>query len=188
MQAKLSPLSSFSVQGRHTVHICYVLKNKCKVSLVRVRLSELFWAHNDFPQYIPWNEFRCVVSETGTKSRDKNSHPVVSVVCNCLSLPLMPASNELWGASLKRITNCCYRTSPKLCTRLALCRSLLHYNAVIMGAMASQITSLAIVYSTVYSGADQRKHQSSASLVFVWGVHRGREFTGDRWIPRAKGQ
>ena len=46
-----------------------------------------------------------------------------------------------------------------------------------MGAMASQITSLTIVYSTVYSGADQRKHQSSASLAFVW------EFTGDRWIP-----
>ena len=36
-----------------------------------------------------------------------------------------------------------------------------------MGAMASQITSLAIVYSTVYSGADQRKRQSSVSLAFV---------------------
>ena len=33
-----------------------------------------------------------------------------------------------------------------------------------MSAMASQITSLTIVYSTVYSDADQRKHQSSASL------------------------
>ena len=31
----------------------------------------------------------------------------------------------------------------------------------------------AIVYSTVYSGADQSKHQSSASLAFVWGIHRG---------------
>ena len=38
--------------------------------------------------------------------------------------------------------------------------------------MASQITSLAIVYSTVYSDADQRKHQSSASLAFVRGIHR----------------
>ena len=47
-----------------------------------------------------------------------------------------------------------------------------HYNDVIMGAMASQITSLTIVYSTVYSGTDQRKHQSSASLAFVWGIHR----------------
>ena len=39
-----------------------------------------------------------------------------------------------------------------------------------MGTMASQITSLTIVYSTVYSGADQSKHQSSASLAFVWGI------------------
>ena len=38
-----------------------------------------------------------------------------------------------------------------------------------MGAMASQITSLTIFYTKVYSGADQRKHQSSASLAFVRG-------------------
>ena len=47
-----------------------------------------------------------------------------------------------------------------------------HYNDVIMGAMVPQITSLTIVYSTVYSGADQRKHQSSASLAFVMEIHR----------------
>ena len=41
-----------------------------------------------------------------------------------------------------------------------------------MGAMASQITSLTIVHSAVYSGADQRKYQSSASLTFVRGIHR----------------
>ena len=48
----------------------------------------------------------------------------------------------------------------------------MHYNDVIMSAMASQITSLTIVYSTVYSGADRRKHQSSVSLAFVRGIHR----------------
>ena len=48
-----------------------------------------------------------------------------------------------------------------------------HYNDVIMGAIASQITSLTIVYSTVYSGTDESKHQSSASLAFVRGIHRG---------------
>ena len=47
-----------------------------------------------------------------------------------------------------------------------------HYSDVIMGTMVSQITSLTIVYSTVYSSADQRKHQSSVSLAFVWGIHR----------------
>ena len=47
---------------------------------------------------------------------------------------------------------------------------MIHYDDAIMGAMASQITSLTIVYLTVYSGADQRKHQSSASLAFVQGI------------------
>ena len=41
-----------------------------------------------------------------------------------------------------------------------------------MTVMASQITSLTIVYSIVYSGTDERKHQSSASLAFVRGIHR----------------
>ena len=41
-----------------------------------------------------------------------------------------------------------------------------------MGTMASQITSLNIVYPTVYAGADQRKHQSSASLAFERRIHR----------------
>ena len=43
-----------------------------------------------------------------------------------------------------------------------------HYNDVTMSSMASQITSLTIVYSTVYLDVDQRKYQSSASLAFVW--------------------
>ena len=47
-----------------------------------------------------------------------------------------------------------------------------HNNDVIMGTMMSQITSLTIVYSAVYSDADQRKHQNS----------------GERWIPRTNGQ
>ena len=59
------------------------------------------------------------------------------------------------------------------CCFLLLCAFLVHYDDVIMGAMASQLTSLTIVYSTVYSGADQSKHQSSASLAFVWRIHRG---------------
>ena len=57
-----------------------------------------------------------------------------------------------------------------------------HYIDVIMTTVESQITSLTVAYSNVYSDADQRKHQSYASLAFVWGIHR------DRWIPRTKGQ
>ena len=47
-----------------------------------------------------------------------------------------------------------------------------HYCDVIMGTMTSQITVPSVIYSTVCSGADQRKHQSSASLAFVQGIHR----------------
>ena len=59
--------------------------------------------------------------------------------------------------------------------------SIFHYDDVIMMAIASQITTLTIVYSTVYSGAHQRKHQSSASLAFVRGIHRGPVNSPHKW-------
>ena len=56
-----------------------------------------------------------------------------------------------------------------------------HCNDLIMGSMASQLTSLTIVYSTVYSAANQRKHQSSASLAFVRWIHRGPVNSPHKW-------
>ena len=50
--------------------------------------------------------------------------------------------------------------------------NLVHCSDVIMSAMASQITSITIVYWTVSSGANQRKHYSSPWQAFVWGIHR----------------
>ena len=50
-----------------------------------------------------------------------------------------------------------------------------------MGTMASQITSLTIVYSAVYLGADKK-----IKALRDWPLCR--EFTGDRWIPRTNGQ
>ena len=50
-----------------------------------------------------------------------------------------------------------------------------------MGVIAYQITSLTMVYSTVDSGADQSKHQSSASLAFVRGIHRGPVNSPHKW-------
>ena len=58
-----------------------------------------------------------------------------------------------------------------------------HYSDVIRSAMVTQITRLTIVYSAAYSGTNQRKHQSFASLAFVWGmwgIHRW------PWIPHTK--
>ena len=56
-----------------------------------------------------------------------------------------------------------------------------HYTDVIMGTIASQIATLTIVYPSVYSGADQRKHQNSESLAFVRGIHRGPVNSPHKW-------
>ena len=63
-----------------------------------------------------------------------------------------------------------------------------YYNDVTMGSMAYQITSLTIVYiySAVYWGADQRKHQSAASLAFVRGIHRGPVNSSRKWSVTRK--
>ena len=58
---------------------------------------------------------------------------------------------------------------------------LYNYNDVTMDSMAPQITSLTNVYSAVDSGADQRKHQSSASLAFVREIHRGPVNSPHKW-------
>ena len=55
-----------------------------------------------------------------------------------------------------------------------------------MGAIASQITSLTIVHWTVYSDADQRKHQGSASLAFVRGIHRWPVNSPHKWSATRK--
>ena len=73
------------------------------------------------------------------------------------------------------------RLSYTLCTSKFGSCATTHYNDVTMKAIASQMTSLAIVYSTVYSDADQRKHQSSASLAFVRGIHRWPVNSPHKW-------
>ena len=58
---------------------------------------------------------------------------------------------------------------PFICLQMPVYR---HYSDAITNTMASQIISLTIVYSTIYSAADQSNHQSSASLAFVQVIHR----------------
>ena len=83
----------------------------------------------------------------------------------------------IWAYFHTQYPNTTYRRGPSVILLLCLAHwslgSFVHYNDVIMSMIASQITSLAIVYSTVYSGADQRKHQNTASPAFVQGIQRG---------------
>ena len=57
-----------------------------------------------------------------------------------------------------------------------------HYSDAIMSAIASQITGVSSVCSNFCSGADQRKHQSIASLTFVRGIHRWSHYLNQSWV------
>ena len=89
--------------------------------------------------------------------------PVDTDVAQVFSIPLAEDNDTLflhfcwWHGSLPRHSFSTHST---------------HYNDVIMGAIAPQIISLMIVFSTVYLDTDQIKHQRSASLAFVRGIHR----------------
>ena len=80
-----------------------------------------------------------------------------------------PTGSARWGYCLQRHLACegLYTREQRI--------YITYHNDVIMSATTSQITSLTmitIVYSSVHSGTDERKHQSSASLAFVRGIHR----------------
>ena len=62
----------------------------------------------------------------------------------------------------------------------------LNYNGVIKNATASQIIGVSVVYSTVVSDTDQRKHQTSASLAFVRGIHRWPVNSPHKWPVKRK--
>ena len=59
--------------------------------------------------------------------------------------------------------------------------TMLHYGDVVMGVIASLITSLTIVYSIVFFRHRSKKQQSSASLAFVRGIHRGPVNSPHKW-------
>ena len=78
-----------------------------------------------------------------------------------------------WGNTIKpKELSCCQLCRRWRQTPCGATNDEYHNTDVMMTAMASQITSPTIVFSTVYSGADLRKHQSSVSLPFVRGIHR----------------
>ena len=85
------------------------------------------------------------------------------MACHLLSHPMLPYCLMPWGTYF----------SENLFKKVFIPGHALHYDDVIMTMLASQITSLTVVYSIVYSGVNQRKHQSSASLAFVRAIHRG---------------
>ena len=104
-------------------------------------------------------------------SHQQWKYPISTLLVLCVGNPSMTGgfpSRKMSGNA--QSFNMSWRNQRKYCLRIVhlvtvrcLCRRS-HFCDVIMGAMASQITSLAIVYSSVYSGANQINHQSSTLL------------------------
>ena len=135
---------------------CFVyMNNRIKYVFIYLNLNSMLFSHKFFLQ-----------AEFGeSKIMMHDGHYTTSVnCCRKYSATMTELLSVIWILTETRLLH------------------ISHYGDVIMGMIASQIISLTIVYSTVYSGADQRKHQSSASLAFAG------EFTGDQWIPRTNGQ
>ena len=108
-----------------------------------------------------WYHISAIASQITGKSQD------------CLSKKLVQANIN--NTSNYRIIVICegkLLVVPSQKASIAESWFIVHHSGVIMSTIASQITSLTIDYSTLYSGADQRKHKSSASLAFVRGIHR----------------
>ena len=95
--------------------------------------------------------------------------PVICFLLMILICLFENGNSKAWNNYGSNTVRCCYDILQ------------LHYCDVVMGAMPSLITSLTIVYSIVYSGTDQRKHQSSASLAFVREIHRWPVNSSHKW-------
>ena len=128
------------------------------------------------------NEF-CEACFTHVLSISPNLPETEYIVLNYITLPVLQVWRLNNSGLVQKLNQSNNEETMKDLQNWALLGNQLvtHYDDVIMGAMASKITSLTIVYSTVYSGADQSKHQSFASLAFVWGIHRRPVISPHKW-------
>ena len=145
--------------------VCWVMCLSISLAVANISRTACFF--NTILAHIRFLTGSCMLVYQG--SRFKFQGPIVNmIIISCTSVCELKCSFVFQCHHIYLDTDMAYDVSK-------------HYTDVIMTTMASRITSLTVVYSIVYSGADQRKHQSSASLAFVQGIHR------DRWIHRTKG-
>ena len=147
--------------------VSYLRRYKCRYSLISSFVSLTFWG--------PYLKCEAIAHKTAKVLTVITILIVSGLRVNRQFLHLLPLGSIIRPNSLADVI----MELPLLKNPLCISRLLIHwsvfhfhYGDVIMDAIASQITSLAIVYSIVYSDADQRKHQSSASLAFVRGILR----------------
>ena len=137
---------------------------------ISIRLTSLaLWQSNDCPsaskatlmnmdKYYMWIHYERLHNHNKAK-HNKTVCIFLGIYCNQLANP--PSSPFVPSAAHSSILY----INPSI-----------HYSDVVMSAMTSQITGVSSVCPTVCSGADQRKHQRSASLAFVRGAHRSQVY------------
>ena len=130
-----------------------------------VRLPQCQWSKPDGYGKIS----QCIT--TTKHSKAKTVCIFLGIYCMYFTDQLMVWSTDCFGEQWIKYQRIVWGIQFK-CNYILAINADSHYNDVIMGTIAFQITSLTIVYSIVYSDADQRKHQSSASLAFVREIHR----------------
>ena len=142
-----------------------------------IRIDQCSYLSHKVSQKILLHNYKTLVKGVSVKISKYNNNPLMLHGSHNLGY-------QLWFCIWLITKTCRVLLHLSRCYRIFLFPPLscCHYVDVIMTTMAPQITSTRVVYSTVYSDPDQRKHQSSASLACVWGNHR------DRWIPHTKGQ
>ena len=110
---------------------------------------------------------------------DMDAYMGACMLSCCPNSPICPIDCGNGGTRVDYVCSCRTGFTGLCCERRESSQS--HYSDVIMGTIASQITSLTIVYSTIYLDADQRKHQRSAPLASVRGSHRGPVDSPHKW-------
>ena len=174
----LNMLSCFKNYGRY-IHISYHILDFVQQKRTKFTVEQPYMLHILYCQYHICSSCRQGISSHGIDPQSRNI--------------LSRASEELMTGYTK-IDRMCKRSFNSHIIITVAYGGLAniihpyyvgHYDDVIMTMLASQITSLTVVYSIVYSGVNQRKHQSSASLAFVWEIHRGPVNFPHKWpVPR----
>ena len=152
------------------------------------------------PYFLIWSQYPnpspCTVGRTGEHMKWQQYH---QHQCRLMIRHLDTSTCQIlchfskWFVSETARLNRCYKTveikwsMSYPCLMIPIMSSSIRFELKMISALQWRHNGrdcvsnhLPIVYSTVYSGTDQRKHQSSASLAFVQGIHQ--------WIPRTNGQ
>ena len=168
------------LQCTHSVHRCHKENSSVSVLESYVFVCAMEKYHLNCTRITFWLVLTCIIKGNSWFYQWMNQKAIYFYQINEKNIPdFIFLSLEY---SLYRILSHLSRYGKVvIVTALSSLEMLVHYSDVIMGAMASQITSLTIVHSTVNLSADQRKHESSASLVFVRGIHRWPVHSPHKW-------